>query len=93
MCKLIIVGYERDQVCGHCGRNLKHGIKLSDARVVGAQCLNKALTQPKVVHGKKVRVGASYIIRTAKVVQFIPADRWLTYGVVQESTEFEALQQ
>lgn len=36
MSQISIVGYESDCNCEHCGRALRHGIRLSDGRLVGA---------------------------------------------------------
>jgi len=91
MTVLTISGYEQDCNCEHCGRTLKHGIKLSDGRLVGAQCLNKQMSAPRVRNGKKYRYGAEFIIRVAKVVQFKDPSQWSRYGVSQQSTVFETV--
>lgn len=84
-----ITGYSQDEVCGHCGRNLKHGIAISDGRIVGATCLDKLLSKPKVYLGKKYRLGSERIIHIAKVVQLKAPSLWDRYGVSPKSTEFE----
>lgn len=86
-----IAGYEQDCNCEHCGRPLKHGIRLADGRTVGATCLDKKLTKPKVYHGKKYRLGAERIIHIAKVTQFKPASHWNDYGVAPLSGTFESV--
>ncbi|MDX3998414.1 hypothetical protein, partial [Pseudomonas aeruginosa] len=70
MSQISIVGYESDCNCEHCGRALRHGIRLSDGRLVGATCLDKKLTKPRLHQGKSFRFGAEHIIKIAKVVQF-----------------------
>lgn len=67
---LVIVGYSEDDVCAHCNKTLRHGIRLADGRVVGAQCFNKVLTLPQTYGGKSYRVGAEQIIRYAKIAEF-----------------------
>lgn len=67
---LIITGYSEDEVCAHCNKTLRHGIRLDDGRIVGAQCFNKVLTMPQTYAGKSFRVGADNIIRYAKIAQF-----------------------
>lgn len=91
MKEINIVGYETDCNCEHCGRHLKHGVRISDGRVVGATCLDKKITQPKVYQGKKYRLGAEKIINAAKVSQFISPDQWLRYGVNTETLRFQAI--
>ena len=88
--QLVITGYERDSNCEHCGRRLRHGIRLHDGRVVGATCLDKKLTKPRKYQGKAYRFGPEYIIRIAKVVQNHPSDTWPRFGVSICSTVFEA---
>ena len=87
---LTISGYTQNCNCEHCGRRLKHGVKLSDGRVVGAQCLDKQLSAPRIRNGKKFRFGAQHIIKIAKVVELKSPDHWGRYGVNKISTEFEA---
>lgn len=84
-----ITGYSQDEVCNHCGRTLKHGIKISDGRIVGATCLDKLLSRPKLYHGKKYRLGAERIIHIARVVELKSPSQWDVYGVAPKSTEFE----
>jgi len=85
-----IVGYETDCRCEHCGRPLVHGIRISDGRVVGATCLDKKLTAPKMYHGKKYRLGTERIIHAAKVVQMKAPSEWDLYGVSAATIQFEA---
>ena len=92
MTTLAITGYEQEGRCEHCGRALKHCIRISDGRIVGATCFDKKLTQPRVSGGKKYRVGSQWIIRLAKIAQFVPADKWSTrYGVSAYHMVFEAV--
>lgn len=90
MNQILIVGYESDCNCEHCGRALKHGIKVSDGRIVGATCLDKKLTKPRVYQGKSYRLGAELIVRAAKVAQWKPASEWARYGVSASTLQFEA---
>lgn len=92
---LTISGYENDAdgsiKCEHCGRMLKHGIRLSDGRLVGATCLDKKLTKARVSQsGKLYRAGSELIIKAAKCVQFVPENRWLSYGINKQILNFEA---
>lgn len=91
MATIQIVGYEQDCNCEHCGRALVHGIRLSDGRIVGATCLDKKLTQPKVYQGKKYRLGTELIIKAAKVVQLKTAEHWARYGVNNHTITFELI--
>lgn len=86
-----IIGYEQDCHCQHCGRALKHGIRISDGRVVGAQCFDKKLTAPRKYQGKNFRFGAEFIVRVAKVVEWKTPDTWARYGVDAASTIFTAV--
>lgn len=66
MTQIAIVGYESDCNCDHCGRALRHGVRLNDGRVVGATCLDKKLTKPRQYQGNSFRFGAEHIVRIAK---------------------------
>jgi hypothetical protein len=90
MGELVIVGYEQECNCEHCGRALVHGVKLADGRIVGATCLDKKLSLPRVRDGKSYRYGSEYIVKVAKVVHFKSADKWAAYGVNKQSTVFQA---
>jgi len=90
MATISSVGYEQDCRCEHCGRALVHGIRISDGRVVGATCLDKKLTAPKIFNGKKYRLGAEMIIRAAKVVQWKHPSEWDRYGVSASTIQFTA---
>ncbi|HHK4483248.1 TPA: hypothetical protein ACQTYQ_006627, partial [Pseudomonas aeruginosa] len=89
MSQISIVGYESECNCEHCGRALKHGIRLSDGRLVGATCFDKKLTLPRTYHGKSFRFGAEHIVKIAKVVQFYSPSNWTRFGVSASSTTFE----
>ncbi|WP_213156483.1 hypothetical protein, partial [Pseudomonas aeruginosa] len=91
MSQISIVGYESDCNCEHCGRALKHGVRLSDGRLVGATCLDKKLTKPRQYKGKSFRFGAEHIIKIAKVVQFYSPSNWARFGVSASSTTFEGI--
>lgn len=90
MVAIEIVGYEQDGHCEHCGRVLKHCIRISDGRIVGATCLDKKLTKPKVYQGRTYRLGAELIIRAAKVAQFHQPASWGRFGVSASTMQFEA---
>lgn len=81
-----ITGYEQDGHCEHCGRALKHCIKISDGRIVGATCFDKKITLPREHLGKKYRVGSDSIIQLAKLAQFVKPENWSRYGY--NSTHF-----
>lgn len=87
-----ICGYEEDCRCEHCGRKLRHGIRISDGRVVGATCLDRKLTKAKTYGGKTYRLGAELIIRAAKVVQWKAPANWSSYGVSPLTIQFEAVE-
>jgi hypothetical protein len=91
MTQIAIVGYESDCNCDHCGRALRHGVRLNDGRVVGATCLDKKLTKPRQYQGKPFRFGAEHIVRIAKTVQFYSPSNWARFGVSASSTTFEAV--
>lgn len=69
MATIVITGYEQDGRCEHCGRPLRHCIRVDDGRIVGATCFNKLLTKPLQYNGKPYRVGEENIIRRAKAVE------------------------
>jgi len=89
MATFTITGYSQDEVCNHCGRPLKHGIKVSDGRILGATCIDKVLSKAKFYQGKRYRVGADRIIHIARVVELKPVSQWDIYNVSIKSTEFE----
>ncbi len=62
-----IVGYEQDGHCEHCGRKLRHCIRIDDGRIVGATCFDQKLTLPLVYQGKKYRIGPENVIRYARL--------------------------
>ena len=86
---ITIVGYEQEGNCEHCGRALKHCIRISDGRIVGATCLDKKISKPKTYQGKNYRLGAELIIKAAKVAQFKSPNQWSRYGVNQNTMTFE----
>lgn len=90
MNKIEIVGYEKEEVCAHCGRKLKHGIRLSDGSVVGAQCFNRDMTLPREYGGKKYRVGAEHIIKLAKVREFWSDERAYRSGFQPKDFVFQS---
>jgi hypothetical protein len=91
MTTISIIGYEQDGHCEHCGRALKHCIRISDGRIVGATCFDKKLTKPQSSWGKKsFRVGAENIVRYAKMAQFLTAEKMAMHGVYPHCLQFEA---
>lgn len=88
--QISIMGYEQQGYCDHCGRPLKHCIRISDGRLVGATCFDKQLTKPKTHKGKPYRYGAGRIIELAKIRQFAPEHQWDRYGANAESFVFDA---
>ncbi|MNY38858.1 hypothetical protein D3C86_1735100 [compost metagenome] len=87
--KIAISGYAEDSICSHCGRKLKHGIKLSNGCIVGANCFDKDMTKQRINGKKKYRYGAAHIIHIAQVVEFKPVSKWDLYNVSVNSTIFE----
>ena len=86
---ITIVGYEEDGHCEHCGRALRHCIRISDGRIVGATCFNKFLTKPRQYMGKPYRVGPENIVRLAKIAQFyVPASWGPRFGLQPGAMEF-----
>lgn len=92
MTTITITGYEQDGNCEHCGRALKHCIRISDGRIVGATCLDKKISKPKQYHGKSYRLGAEMIVKAAKCAQFVPAQNWARYGVNRHTMTFELVE-
>lgn len=84
---LEIAGYEQGGKCEHCGRNLKHCIKLSDGRIVGATCFDKKMTKAKIYRGSKYRIGAEQVIYYAKLREF---GKLAQAGIPASSLIFEA---
>jgi len=82
-----IAGYEQEGHCEHCGRALKHCIRLGDGRIVGATCFDKVLTKPRLYFGKPYRVGAENVIRRAKIAEL---GRLARYGMTARDLVFEA---
>jgi len=89
---LTITGYSNDEVCACCGKNLVHGIRLADGRIVGAQCFNKVLTKPITYGGKSYRLGAEGIIKYAKIAEFYtPQAASKKFNVYPEMLIFQAV--
>lgn len=88
---IAIVGYEQEGHCEHCGRALKHCIRIGDGRIVGATCFDKKLTKPVFdkYRNKSYRLGAEQIIRFAKMAQFWSAERMAREGVYGWMLQFE----
>lgn len=82
-----IAGYEQEGHCEHCGRTLKHCIRISDGRIVGATCFNKILTKPRMYKGKPYRIGEENVIRYAKIVE---VGKLAKYGYTVRNVTFEA---
>ena len=85
--KIQIIGYEQNGQCEHCGRALKHCIKISDGRVVGATCFDKKITKPRIYNGKSYRVGSEQIVQYAKIAQFSNLAR---HGLTSQHLTFDA---
>lgn len=93
MSKICITGYEKEENCDHCGKALIHGIRLSDGRVVGAICFANKLTAPYVYNGRKQRYAKEYIVKIAKLCQFIPREQWSKWGIFHNNADqFELAQ-
>ncbi len=90
MNEIKITGYEQNGQCEHCGRGLKHCIRISDGRMVGAQCLDKSMTAPKSYNGAAYRVGAENIIRMARLAsKYSSAVLSRNYGIRDASLTFQ----
>lgn len=84
-----IVGYEEDGHCEHCGRVLRHCIRISDGRIVGATCFDKKITKPKSYNGKAFRIGSEGIIKYAKMAQFWSEEKRARNGVYPHMLTYE----
>jgi hypothetical protein len=88
---ITIVGYDHDSNCEHCGRKLKHGIKVEQnglIRTVGAMCLSNDMTLPQEYQGKKYRLPVDEIINKAKWLEsknweWLVKWRGFTYSQIQ----------
>lgn len=88
---LEIIGYQEEHGCEHCNRWLRHGIVLSNGKVVGATCFDKKLTKPRVDRsGRKYRVGSEWIIKLAKAARYDAATKQ-RYGYGPQQFQFEAV--
>lgn len=84
-----ISGYQNECICQHCNRNLKHGIVLSDGRIVGATCFATKLTEPKTDrNNKKYRDKPDTIIHLAKLMQYRDSDYHYRLGYMPSSFQF-----
>jgi hypothetical protein len=84
-----IVGYEENGHCEHCGKSLRHCIRISDGRIVGATCFDKKITMPKLYANKSYRIGSECVIKYAKMAQFWSVEKMLRNGVNASSLTFE----
>ena len=84
---ITITGYEQEGYCEHCGRALKHCIKIDDGRIVGATCFDKIITKPKTYNGKPYRVGTENVIRYAKIAE---SGKLTRHGISAHQLTFEA---
>jgi len=85
-----IIGYVSEARCDHCGRALRHGIRIDDGRTVGASCLANVLTAPRRHAGKAYRYAPATVVDLAKVAEFAPAHLWANYGFNTASATFLA---
>ena len=95
MSKLTIAGYEQEGNCEHCGRKLKHCIKIEEngvQRIVGATCFAKKMTKPQEYQGRKYRLDAADIIDKAKWLE-CRSWEWLTTwkGFTLSQITFESM--
>lgn len=86
---ITITGYTTDCNCEHCGRNLKHGIRIDDGRVVGAQCLDQVMTKPKVWSGKSYRIGKENVIRYARLRAKYNDSGLARFGIYSDMLTFQ----
>ncbi len=88
---ITITGYSPgpDVFCDHCGRALKHGIRIDDGRTVGATCLTNKMSAPKTTRGgKSYRLPADAVVSAAKVVERAKPEHWDRYGVNEATITF-----
>ena len=85
---LRISGYVAEAQCDHCGRALRHGIRIDDGRTVGATFLANKLSAPRTHAGRPYRVTADTVVSAAKVVERVPAHLWAQYGVNEAAITF-----
>jgi hypothetical protein len=65
--EILIVGYERDCECSHCGRGIKVGVKLEGfGGVFGSDCLARSVEKQKV--GPYVQKLAGESIRDRAII-------------------------
>jgi hypothetical protein len=65
--EIMIVGYERDCECSHCGRGLKVGVKLAGFMgVFGSDCIARASEKQKV--GPYIQKLSGEAIKTRAIV-------------------------
>lgn len=83
-----ITGYAPEAHCDHCGRALRHGVRIDDGRTVGATCLANKLTAPRKHAGRAYRLAADAVVHMAKVVERVPAHLWGQYGVSDAGLTF-----
>lgn len=86
---ITITGYTTDCNCEHCGRNLRHGIRINDGRVVGAQCLDQVMTKPKTYGGKAYRIGKENVIRYARLAGKYTESGLRRFGIYPDMLTFE----
>ena len=84
---ICITGYEQEAHCDHCGKALKHGIRISDGRLVGSTCFANKLTKPYTYNGKKHRYAKEYIVKIAKLAQYIPREKWSSWGIFHNNAD------
>jgi len=87
--KVTITGYEESGKCDHCGRSLKHVIKLSNGQLVGSTCFANLMTEPKIHMGRKYRVSPTTVRELAQVAEFWSADKQSRNGYSAASFLFE----
>lgn len=90
MAQLTIIGYEQECSCDHCGRSLKHGIKVGGLGTIGADCFNKMIKADRKKFSGNGKPGASYIRMLAKLKERDNPQTLRNLGYGDWSFTFEA---
>ena len=72
---VMIVGYEQECNCEHCGRPLKIGVKVTSIGIIGADCFNKMIVSDRKRFSGNGKPGAPYLrelaIRSMKSPEYL----------------------
>ncbi|WP_353269507.1 hypothetical protein [Gemmatimonas sp.] len=90
MNKLVIIGYEQECTCDHCGRALVHGVRVAGLGTIGADCFNKMVKANRRRFSGNGKPGASTVRDLAKLREFRSDDYLGRMGYYSHAFEFEA---